>query len=241
MARRYIDTGLFDDPWYMDLSKDAKILFTYYITKCTHAGLLELNEKLCKVQTGVTDIRGALEGLQSRLIEVREGLFFMPKFLFFQYPKFPQSKVFQQRAALEELTKLGLFKEGKLIQKEGLSSPFVDVYVNVDVKEESEEEILPNYRKAFLSVENDPEVHIPEGYRDMILTWLCYKSERGQTYKKTGIKSLINGLVTDTDGDPAKAKRWIDHSMANNYQGIYPPKNGSPVKPTNQVLDSSFD
>lgn len=134
MAKRYIDTGLYDDPWFMDLSKDSKILFTYYITKCSHAGLLELNEKLCKVQTGITDIKGALEGLQSRLITVKEGLFFMPKFLFFQYPKFPQSAVYQQRAALEELTKLGLFKDGKLDPQKPLLRGYVDVdvYANVD-------------------------------------------------------------------------------------------------------------
>ena len=70
----------------------------------------------------------------------------MPDFLFTQYPKFPQSKVFQQRAALEELTNLGLFKDGKLVPQEGLSNPSVNVDVNADadVEGESEGEIKIN-------------------------------------------------------------------------------------------------
>lgn len=132
MSKRYIDTGLFDDDWFMDLSKDSKILYMYLITKCSHAGLIKINERLCKVQTGITDLKGALKGLKSRLIEAQEGLLFMPKFLFFQYPKFPQSTVFQQKAALEELTKYGLFKDGKLAPQEGLKSPYVDVSVDVN-------------------------------------------------------------------------------------------------------------
>ena len=56
MSKRFIDTGLFDDPWFMDLSKEAKILWMYFITKCDHAGLLHLNNKLCIVQTGTKDL-----------------------------------------------------------------------------------------------------------------------------------------------------------------------------------------
>ena len=132
MAKRFIDTGLFDDNWFMDLSKDGKLLYLYIITKCSHAGLIEINERLCKFQTGVSDVKAAMKDLGNRLISVKEGFFFAPKFLFFQYPNFPNSKVFQQKTALEELTKLGLFKDGQLTLQEGFFNPYDNDSDNVD-------------------------------------------------------------------------------------------------------------
>jgi hypothetical protein len=114
MAKRFIDTGLFDDPWFMELSKDGKMLWVYLITKCNHAGIIDINNKLCKFQTDIENIDTVIQELGDRLHRVDKQLFFIPKFIYYQYPKFPQSKVMQQKSAIEILTKYGLFKEGKL-------------------------------------------------------------------------------------------------------------------------------
>lgn len=186
MAKRFIDTGLFDDDWFMDLSKDAKILYLYLITKCTHAGLIKLNEKLCKVQTGITNLTGAIEDLGNRLVTVKEGFFFMPKFLYFQYPNFPNSKVFQQKTALEELTKLGLFNNSSLTLNEGLSNPTVNV--NDSVNENGNEKktgkclmknsgitqqvIYDSFQKT-----NDLKLANPQYYYNTALAWSDSKGE----------------------------------------------------------------
>lgn len=114
MSKRFIDTGLFDDDWFMDLSKDCKLLWLYFITKCDHAGMIKVNEKLCKVQTDIKDLPKTIKDLGNRIVTVSEHLYFIPKFIEFQYPGFPNSKVRQQFSALEILTKYGLIKEGKL-------------------------------------------------------------------------------------------------------------------------------
>ncbi len=115
--------------------------------------------------------------------------------------------------------------------------------INGRGKEECEKKgvKLPPYQQSFITVKADPEISIPEGFEELILTWLRYKSEKGQAYKKTCMISLKKSLVKDNSGDPVEAKRWIEHSMANNYSGIYPPKNGSPAKYATLVKDSSFD
>lgn len=119
MSKRFIDTGIFDDDWFMDLPKDAKVLWLYFITKCDHAGILKLNEKLCKVQTDIKDLHGVIKQLGNRLITVSEHLYFIPKFIEFQYPGFPNSKVRQQQSALEILKKYGLYSdEGLRVIKE---------------------------------------------------------------------------------------------------------------------------
>lgn len=135
MAKRFIDSGIFDDDWFMDLSKDAKLLWLYFITKCDHAGIIKLNEKLCKLQTDIKDIPEIIKQLGNRLITVSEHLYFIPKYIDFQYPGFPNSKVRQQQSAVTILTKLGLFLDGKITVNKELPNTYVNVIVNDNVNE----------------------------------------------------------------------------------------------------------
>jgi hypothetical protein len=48
MAKRFYDTGIFQDSWFSDLSKDGKLLFFYLISRCNHAGIIDLNLKLAE-------------------------------------------------------------------------------------------------------------------------------------------------------------------------------------------------
>lgn len=120
MSKRFIDTGLFDDDWFMGLSKDGKILWMYFITKCDHAGILKLNVKLCKVQTEVKDLNESIKELANRLVTVSEQLYFIPKFIEFQYPGFPNSRVRAQQSAIEILSKYNLLDKENLTVKEQL-------------------------------------------------------------------------------------------------------------------------
>jgi hypothetical protein len=108
MAKRFIDTGLFDDQWFSELSQDAKVMFMYYITKCNHAGLFKYNERLIKFQTGIEDPQRVIKELGKRLVTLKEELYFMPKYIEFQYPGFPKSKVKQQEGALRLLEEVGI-------------------------------------------------------------------------------------------------------------------------------------
>jgi hypothetical protein len=89
MAKRFIDTGLFDDEWFHELSHQSKIFWVYFITKCDHAGFLKFNEKLIKFQTGISNIETVMKDFNNRIVRVTEVLLFSPKFLEYQYPGFP--------------------------------------------------------------------------------------------------------------------------------------------------------
>lgn len=108
MAKRFIDTGLFDDDWFMDLSKEAKLLWIYFITKCDHAGILKLNEKLCRVQTDIRDLNAVIIQLGNRLVAIGTHHYFIPKFIEYQYPGFPNSKVRQQASVVNILLNYNL-------------------------------------------------------------------------------------------------------------------------------------
>lgn len=124
MAKRFIDTGLFDDDWFMELSNEAKLLWIYFITKCNHAGMLKLNVKLCKVQTNIKELNTVIEQLGNRIITVKEQLYFIPKFLEYQYPGFPNSKAKAQLSAIEILSSFDLFSNGSLTIKELLPNSY---------------------------------------------------------------------------------------------------------------------
>lgn len=57
--------------------------------------------------------------------------------------------------------------------------------------------------------------------RDALDRWLAYKRERRETYKATGMTTLINQITRNaaTYGDAAVAE-VIDNSIASHYQGI---------------------
>lgn len=124
MAKRFIDTGIFDDEWFMDLSKDGKIVWLYFITKCDHAGLLHINLKLATVQTGIKDILTVIKELSNRIVRVNEQLFFIPKFIDFQYPDFPKSKVKQQASAIDLLVKYGILNKETLTLNKELTNSY---------------------------------------------------------------------------------------------------------------------
>jgi hypothetical protein len=108
MAKRLIDTELFDDPWFMDLSLSGKTLWVYCITKCDHAGILKWNDRLIQFQTGVKDIQTVKGEIGDRLVTVSKEYIFIPKFFEFQYPSYPEKKFKAAESAVEILRKFNL-------------------------------------------------------------------------------------------------------------------------------------
>ena len=87
MAKRFINKCPFDDTWFMNLSKDAKLMWIYSITKCDHAGIIEINPKLCNCQTEIGNVDSTVFEIGERFVPI-EGhtyLYFIPKFIHFQY------------------------------------------------------------------------------------------------------------------------------------------------------------
>lgn len=132
MSKRFIDTEMFDDEWFMDLSPEAKLLYIYLFTKCDHAGIINVNWKLTEFQTGIKDLRNSKETLTkelgNRLVSMENNNYFLPKFIWFQYPGFPNSRVRQQASAIELLKRFDLFDNST----QSLNKELVEYYENVN-------------------------------------------------------------------------------------------------------------
>lgn len=108
MAKRFIDTELFTDTWFMDLSIEAKLLWIYCLTNCDHAGVIEWNKKLIKFQVGIDDLETVTKELGKSLVIVNDQKQFIPKYFEFQYPNYPRKRFAQADSALKILVKYNL-------------------------------------------------------------------------------------------------------------------------------------
>lgn len=71
------------------------------------------------------------------------------------------------------------------------------------------------------------EVQQEENYpcQEALDMWLAYKREKRQKYQPRGLAALKKNLLKMSNGNPEYAKVIVEHSMGNNYSGLYAPKN----------------
>lgn len=55
--------------------------------------------------------------------------------------------------------------------------------------------------------------------------WLAYKKEKRQKYQPRGLAALKKKLLKMSSGNPEYAKVIVEHSMGNNYSGLFAPRN----------------
>ena len=88
MAKRLTDTDKWKDEWFYMLPADMKLAWMYMIDNCDHAGIWKRNFELlrnsCQTDTKQLEAEKHLEG---RFIQLKNGDWFFPKFLKFQYSK----------------------------------------------------------------------------------------------------------------------------------------------------------
>ena len=132
MAKRFISTEIFKDEWFMDLSSNAKLLYIYFITTCDHAGIVDVNWKLAEFLTGIEELRKSyqslLEEFGDRFVFLKKSYYFIPKFIWFQYPGFPKSNVNQQQGAIKRLKEFDLYDE----ENQTLNKELVTYYTNMN-------------------------------------------------------------------------------------------------------------
>ena len=221
MAKRFIDTNMFSDEWVHSLSKDGKLFFIYYITNCDHAGVLKLNRGLCEFQTGLKNFDTIIKDFGDTLVAVKENVFFMPRFINFQYPKFPQSNVKQQDSAIKILKSYNLFNEETnsyvTLNKE-LTNPYVSDSVNVN-DSVSVNNINIDF-EIFWNLYNKKK-----GDKDKIkIKWEKLKNEERQKIIDT-LPTFL-GSITDKQYQPfpetyLNNKRWNDEITVNTEKKLY--------------------
>jgi hypothetical protein len=145
-----------------------------------------------------------------------EEQFFSPKMLLYLEPYF-KMKEQRKEAGIKSAAKRKLNESSTTVQR-----PFNDRSTKErkekesKVKEIKEKEI--NKSDAFWELKG----LIYRG--ELFNKWIKYKKEKKSTYTEAGFNQLIKDWEDKTDQELEEA---INHSMANNYQGLFAPKKNS--------------
>lgn len=89
---------------------------------------------------------------------------------------------------------------------------------------ENENGIEISYKGVLKKVIEENNISLPPGFEPLILEWLKYKSEKGQSYKETGLKTLIKTFLKESDSNSKTGRAMLDYSMSNNYAGLFKEK-----------------
>lgn len=85
MAKRLTDTEKWNDDWYVSLDNDYRIIWQWLLDNCNHAGICKnsigILNMMCR--TSITE-KELIKKMEGRLVVV-DNLWFIPKFLKFQY------------------------------------------------------------------------------------------------------------------------------------------------------------
>jgi hypothetical protein len=114
MSKRFTDTNKFDDPWFCNLSKDAKLVWEFILAKCDNAGVWEPNFRIGTACLGEVDWDACLTELGDRIIVLTNGRWWAWKFVAFQYGQLSEAckphqnviRLLRQHGLLERLFEL---------------------------------------------------------------------------------------------------------------------------------------
>ena len=96
-----------------------------------------------------------------------------------------------------------------------------------------------NYILLFNDLKN--EFELTEKQEELFLLWLKYKSEKGQTYKKTGLKTLIKTKLSESNGSEDELEKMVNNSISNNYSGLFSLNSNKFNKPKNKLGDFTVE
>ena len=95
-----------------------------------------------------------------------------------------------------------------------------------------------NYKGMLSKVLSENEIVLPEGFEVLVFEWLKYKSEKGQSYKETGLKSFIKKFLKDSELNKDIGREMLDYSMSKNYSGLFKEKYENNIRNNQQGTKS---
>ncbi|QDP48466.1 MAG: hypothetical protein Unbinned6747contig1000_24 [Prokaryotic dsDNA virus sp.] len=87
MAKRFIDTKIWDKAWFRKLSVNGKLLWVYILTKCDHAGILDADWEAASFFIGynISEYEEIPDQIKHKMISIEDDQFFIPSFIEYQY------------------------------------------------------------------------------------------------------------------------------------------------------------
>ena len=116
MAKRFIDTKIWDKAWFRRLTPKNKLVWIYLLTRCDHAGIWDADWEAAEFLIGEgVEFDELPEEIKVKM-EYIEGKnqYFMPSFIEFQYGEL-REKVAPHKSVIKRLTDKKLLKSIKSV------------------------------------------------------------------------------------------------------------------------------
>ncbi len=236
MAKRFIDTNFFKDPFVRGLPSPLRSFYIYLFLDCSNGGLWDVEIDVARLRCGIpekfTD-EEIIKTLSPKIIQVDNGQKWLVKnFLKIQHKGELNVKNKAHKNVIPELQKHELLtetEEGIFILKEEETSPLVSPLIRNDlgskvmvkVKEEGKSK-----GKGKSEKEEKAELILPwdsEKFRVQWMHWKVYKKkEFGFNYKTIqSEQAALMKLSELSNGLELKAIRIILESMSNGWKGFF--------------------
>ena len=87
MAKRFIDTKIWDKSWFRKLEPRGKLIWIYILTKCDHAGILDGDWEAASFFIGekIKSQRDLPQAIRDKMQRISEDQYFIPSFIEYQY------------------------------------------------------------------------------------------------------------------------------------------------------------
>ena len=87
MAKRFIDTKIWDKAWFRKLDTNSKLMWIYILTKCDHAGILDGDWEAASFFIGynINNFEDLPKEIKEKLISIKKDQYFIPTFIEYQY------------------------------------------------------------------------------------------------------------------------------------------------------------
>lgn len=238
MAKRFIDTSFFKDPFVRGLQGACKGLYLYLFLDCSNSGLWHVELDVARLRCGVADDISnemLITMFSDKIIPVENGEKWLIKdFIDIQHNGQLKENNKAHISAIEELRRYDLLNEvepGAFVLKtekeKPLASPlngsYNDPIVIVKVKEEGNSKDKSKSKKA--EIEN-LEIILPfltETFKTQWQLWKAYKAKEHNFKYKSEIseQASLNELSNLSGGNESKAIAIMNQSMTQGWKGFF--------------------
>ncbi len=191
MAKRFIDTNIFNDSWLSNLEPEYKLFYIWLITNCDHAGIIDLNLKLAEFQIG---IKGLIDNFNTikeifngRLVNLRDNYYFLPKFIKYQYSKGLNENVKAHDSVIKRLNEFNLSYKSIYKELDNSSQTLNELLNNSSVTvqdkdiEKDKDKVIDQIKEILIN--NDEKLNFETFYKLYPGTKRNYDTEY-ENYKK---------------------------------------------------------
>lgn len=232
MAYRFTDTNKWGDSWFYKLKNLEKLLFIYFCDNCDIAGIIEVNERKWAFDLNAkeAEILAAIKGLSRGLIFSKDrDIIYLRNFLKHQknLPLNPENKA---HLGIIKRLEANMYKFDYNTINDYIQAPSkplergigIGIGNDIDIEEGGTGETNP---KKDIDMDIINRLNLEPLLIPVVYDWLKYKRARSESYKSDKSVSLfIANLTKYSGGDISKARQIIEQSMANNWAGIFEPK-----------------